>query len=90
MSQGAGAFLGLSDPADGPDSATNIWLQRRAAFHGGSLLMGRNVSKKCREQLEQDDSHAPTPTPRDPLHRPGKLAHNKGVIRLNYRYLSAV
>ena len=72
MSQGAGAFLGLSDSTDNKDSATNVWLQRRAAFHGGSLLMGRNVSKRVRDQLEQDESHAPTPTPRDPYHRPGK------------------
>lgn len=58
---------------DEADSSTDIWLQRRAAFHGGSLLMGRGVSQKCKTKLENQEEHVPTPTPRDPLHRPGNV-----------------
>lgn len=64
--------MGISDvPLDSSESGHDIWLQRRAAFHGGSLLMGRGVSTKCKNKLECQDDFASTPTPRDPLHRPG-------------------
>lgn len=68
FSQGAGAWLGLVDQDQTDASANDIWFQRRAAYHGKSLLMGRGVSQKCKDKLESAEDHVPTPTPRDPLH----------------------
>jgi len=73
VSQGAGAWLGLSEQDQG-DATTDRWLQRRAALHGkGSLLIGSGLSQKCKNKLECQEDIA-LPTPRDPLHRPGTQA----------------
>lgn len=71
LSHGAGAFFGITDSDQG-DSASR-WLQRRAAFHGSSVIMGHAVSEKCKEKLEIQDDALPCPTPRDPYHRPGMV-----------------
>lgn len=71
LSHGPGAFLGVTD-SEQNDSAAR-WLQRRAAFHGSSVIMGRGVSKKCKDQLDMQEEVAPFPTPYDPLHKPGML-----------------
>lgn len=74
LSHGASTWLGFK--GDDQDDSTNIWLQRRAAFHGSSVLMGRGVSKVCKDRLDiPDESAAPTPTPIDPYHKPGEDFH---------------
>lgn len=78
LSHGAGTWLGLAENEQ-TDTSSDIWFQRRVAFHGGSLLMGRGVSKKCKDKMEVAEDQAPTPTPRDPYHIRGIRIHSLAV-----------
>ncbi|XP_067939375.1 inactive rhomboid protein 1-like [Watersipora subatra] len=70
--------LGLADQDNTDTGSSDAWLQRRAAFHGGSLIMGRGVSRKCKEKLEGADDFITMPTPRDPLHIRGTAYRQAG------------
>lgn len=89
LSHGANTFLGLE--RNRPEQQ-DVWLQRRAALFGRNVFMGRAVSKKCRDKLEcAEDRYASmrTPTPRDPLHRPGQYLVSKNVFAIHRKAVSS-